>query len=444
MLNEAVSLFSNCGAGDWGFREAGFRFAAMAELEEDRLELCRWNHQQLPDGNRLAEENFVPGDLRKTWTTVVNRFEESVSRDTAPSLLSACPPCQGMSTARSGIGDGDDLESGDQDERNLLVKVIADVAEKLEPKVIVVENVPAFLTRKVPHPETEVGVSAARLLYHDLEDDYTPFPFLADLADYDVPQHRQRTFLTFVRDDQPFLNFLEDSGLYPYPTPEEQIELSDFLDEHADEFPELDARENPRGEDPMDQVPRWSKEQYRMVAAIEDPGGSAWENGCDVCGEEDIHEDLAKCPNCEEVLPRPTVKKKGEEPRLVKGFRRSSYRRMPLDQPAPTVTTASNRIGSNYNIHPTENRLLTPKECARLQGFPPDFRWRDPETEEHALDRWGVNEVRAMIGEAVPPTYTKKHGEVLLKLLNNEARADDLISATDERCVNAVETLGLS
>lgn len=29
----AVSLFSNCGAGDVGYRDAGFRFDVMAELD---------------------------------------------------------------------------------------------------------------------------------------------------------------------------------------------------------------------------------------------------------------------------------------------------------------------------------------------------------------------------------------------------------------------------
>ncbi len=35
----AVSLFSNCGAGDLGYREAGFKFDVMAELDPRRLEV---------------------------------------------------------------------------------------------------------------------------------------------------------------------------------------------------------------------------------------------------------------------------------------------------------------------------------------------------------------------------------------------------------------------
>jgi len=447
MSNLAVSLFSNCGAGDYGFNNAGFQFAVMAELEEDRLEVCKWNHQQVSEEEAPPDKNFIPGDLRDTWKTVVKRYKDIAGDDHSPALLSACPPCQGMSTARSGIGQGDNLESGKQDERNLLVRVIATVAEELGPKLVVVENVPAFLTRNVPHPNTGKGVSAARLLCRDLRKDYRPFPFLTDLADYGVPQHRQRTFLTFVRKDLSDLRFLDENDVYPYPTPRsKEITLKDFLEDHEEEFPVLDAQDNPRGNEIMDQVPGWSDEQYRMAEAIDEPGGSAWENDCDnpKCEIEEVDEDRATCPECGETLPRPTVSGEGEAPRLVKGFRRSSYRRMPLREPAPTVTTASNRIGSSYNIHPTENRLMTPKECARLQGFPEEFHWRNPESEEHAVELFGVNEVRAMIGEAIPPHFTEQHGEVLLDLLKGDIDESVLIPATDERCRQARKTLDLN
>ena len=86
---DAVSLFSNCGAGDLGFAAAGFRFRVMAELEPSRLDVALRNH---------AGAVGVPGDLTKTWSEVVDRWREA-RPDTAPSLLAACPPCQGMSTA---------------------------------------------------------------------------------------------------------------------------------------------------------------------------------------------------------------------------------------------------------------------------------------------------------------------------------------------------------
>ncbi len=69
-----------------------------------------------------------------------------------------------MSSARSGKGMHDDPEAGSKDERQPLVTIIAKVALDLKPTLVVVENVPAFLTRKVHHPKDKEPVSAANFL----------------------------------------------------------------------------------------------------------------------------------------------------------------------------------------------------------------------------------------------------------------------------------------
>jgi DNA (cytosine-5)-methyltransferase 1 len=113
--------------------------------------------------------------------------------------------------------------------------------------------------------------------------------------------------------------------------------------------------------------------------------------------------------------------------RLVKGFK-SSYRRMHGNRPAATVTTASGHIGSDYTIHPTENRLLSPLECALLQTFPKEFNWGN------ALKKLGHTNVREMIGEAVPPAFTKLHGEALLSLLRGQSKST-LMPLNNKRCL---------
>jgi DNA (cytosine-5)-methyltransferase 1 len=95
-----------------------------------------------------------------------------------------------------------------RDQRNLLVTLIAKVAKELRPRVVVVENVQAFLTRQVRHPETNRPISAAKLLIEHLAEDYQPFPLLADLCHYGVPQTRKRAFLTFIHRQERFLEQL--------------------------------------------------------------------------------------------------------------------------------------------------------------------------------------------------------------------------------------------
>ena len=131
----AVSLFSNCGAGDIGYAAAGFKFEVMAEIERCRLDVALLNHNT---------STGICGDLRATWSDVVREFRERAGSQRL-ALLSACPPCQGMSSARGRRGSATDADAGAQDDRNLLVLPIASVALALKPRVVVVENVPAFL-----------------------------------------------------------------------------------------------------------------------------------------------------------------------------------------------------------------------------------------------------------------------------------------------------------
>ena len=101
-LLRAVSLFSNCGAGDLGYKRAGFRFDVMAELDPRRLEVALLNHEGA---------HGVPGDLGDTWQTVITEYRATAG-NIRPSLLAACPPCQGMSSARGNRGKEDDAVAG--------------------------------------------------------------------------------------------------------------------------------------------------------------------------------------------------------------------------------------------------------------------------------------------------------------------------------------------
>ena len=275
----------------------------------------------MPKRLRVAELNHpgaaaVAGDLRITWPAVVREYWKR-SRGEEPWLLSACPPCQGMSSANSHRGRGDDVAAGARDPRNLLVSSIVEVATKLWPRAVVVENVPAFLTRKVPHPESGKATSAASLLVETLEERYVAFPFLCDLAHYGVPQRRRRAFLTFIRRDIPGLSPLLSQQRAPYPrathdpaqSGEQPISVGAHLG--ALGLPRLDAgsRESATSKEPLHAVPVWSKHHYEMVAAIPPRSGkSAWENDeCPSCGSVEVETTDAACPKCQGPLLRPVV-----------------------------------------------------------------------------------------------------------------------------------------
>jgi DNA (cytosine-5)-methyltransferase 1 len=319
--------------------------------------------------------------------------------------------------------------------------VIADAVSLLNPRAIVVENVPVFLTRQVRHPVTNVPISAANYLVEALGDGYSVYPMTSDLSDFGIPQSRRRSFLTFLRKDEVACAILERNGWAPYPWPSHAagrrrpITVTEALMSYR--LPSLDAKnvETATSPVPMHSVPVWPPERYLMVSSIPPNSGlSAWDNSeCVNCGHISPDRASPQCLACGMLLPRPIVRSAQTEPRLVTGFH-SSYRRMEPDLPASTVTTASGHLGSDRTIHPWENRVLSPLECALLQTLPRSFKWGS------AMKKYGHTNVRIMIGEAVPPLFTKKHGRILASLLTGIPPRVAL-SESDRRVRTAADSL---
>lgn len=63
-----------------------------------------------------------------------------------------------------------------------------------------------------------------------------------------------------------------------------------------------------------------------------------------------------------------------------------TWTRLPPEKLAPTIK------GLGRFVHPTEDRLLTPREHARLMGYPDDYVFHG-----------SINETYNMVGESVPP-----------------------------------------
>ena len=78
------------------------------------------------------------------------------------------------------------------------------------------------------------------------------------------------------------------------------------------------------------------------------------------------------------------------------GSRSTYYGRLLWDEPSYTISTYITRPGNGCFIHPTEPRLLTVREAARLQSFP-DF-WRFSGT---------IRQRAVQIGNAVPPLMAR-------------------------------------
>ena len=81
------------------------------------------------------------------------------------------------------------------------------------------------------------------------------------------------------------------------------------------------------------------------------------------------------------------------------GGKTGFYRRLPWDEPAPTITGRANRKGSAL-CHPSQDRPLSVRECARLQGFPDDWAFCG-----------SMNSQYQQVGNAVPISLGRAVGE---------------------------------
>ena len=81
----------------------------------------------------------------------------------------------------------------------------------------------------------------------------------------------------------------------------------------------------------------------------------------------------------------------------------AGLRRLRGDQPSKAITSGA----ATEFVHPVEPRLLTLRECARLQTFPDSFQFAGTQSERALL-----------IGNAVPPSL----GEVLGRHLEQALR----------------------
>lgn len=74
----------------------------------------------------------------------------------------------------------------------------------------------------------------------------------------------------------------------------------------------------------------------------------------------------------------------------------SVYGRMKWDEPSPTITTQFFGFGNGRFGHPEQNRALSLREGAILQGFPPEYEFVAPGEKIH------MSKVGRLIGNAVP------------------------------------------
>lgn len=340
----AVDLFCGAGGLTHGLIRAGVRVDAGVDADPQ----ASFAYEKNNDGAR-----FLPWDVTgKNAPSVAKLF--GGSKDDVR-LLAGCAPCQPFSKLNKGEGESHASWG--------LLHAFSRFVKGIEPQLVTMENVPE-LTRR--------GEDVFRAFVRSLESlDYQVDWRIVQCADYGVPQSRRRLVLLASRLGPISVPEGDFSGRLNWHTVRSTIEDLPPLGSGA-----VDAK------DPLHAASKLSERNLERIRSTPLDGGSrdSWPRRLEL----DCH-------------------RKTSGRKYV-----SIYGRMWWDRPAPTVTTLCTGLGNGRFGHPVQDRAISLREAALLQGFPPGYRfWHDGQKPPR-------KSVARMIGNAVPPPLGEALGKALV------------------------------
>ena len=420
---KAVSLFCSSGIGDLGLQANGVDTVVACELLPERLRLFQHNH---------PEAKGFCGDIWELKDDIIKYYQENYSEN--PFIVIATPPCQGMSS--NGMGTIlKNFKKGirpEFDPRNKLIVPAIDVVKALKPDWVIFENVPNMTNTVIEDGDGFINI--IDYINKELGDEYVGSPIVVDVADYGVPQHRNRLITVLSRTSKGKEEYRKVGKLIPEPTHAERqsmfYEKWLTLRDAIYNLPAISSRsgENVDPQNPLHKVPILDEVKLFWVHNTPE-GQTAMNNQCvnpdcmyqgntphgakhNLEGVNRANTDTPLyCEKCGALLPRPyTVDKKTGEKRIMKAFV-SAYKRMSWDVPASTLTQNFQYACSDNKLHPTQDRVLSLYEGLVIQTiaqYPYSFEI-DGKIVADGL-------IRDTIGESVPPLLTDKIVKHLIEI----------------------------
>ncbi len=252
-----------------------------------------------------------------------------------PTVLIGCAPCQGFSSHRKKHWDEED------DIRNSLILAFARIVEKIDPEVIIMENVPEFLSKRYWN-----YFAAAKACFEKCG--YTVKQNIYNAAMFGVPQERFRSIVIGMKKE-----FLMPVGYFE---PEEYRTVRDAISS----LPAVEAGVA-CASDPMHKSASHKSSTIDVIKQVPHDGGNRPAGIGPACLDK------------------------------INGFS-DVYGRLFWDKPAITITHYARNPASGRYTHPEQDRGLTAREAALLQSFPNGFEFTGKS-----------DDIYRQIGEAVPP-----------------------------------------
>jgi len=273
---------------------------------------------------------LIDGQLSSPPSESEERLKRQIGRI---DLLLGGPPCQGHSDLNN--------HTRRNDPKNRLYERMARFAEVIRPSHIIIENVPA-----VRHDRRGV---VETVIKHLESLGYRTTSGVVHLADLGVPQSRSRHVVVASAESDVSLADSIDSFRRPHRT-------TDWAIGDLRSVSRKDLFDTPSTPNKTNQ----SRINYLFSS-----------------GKYDLPDRLR--PDCH---------------RLKSHSYRSMYGRLQRNEPAQTITSGYGSMGQGRFVHPTQRRMITPHEAARLQMIPDYFKLGQ-------IDRRTA--LAEIIGNAVPP-----------------------------------------
>lgn len=357
-----IDLFSGCGGLSLGAARAGFDVVAAVENDPHAIAAHKKN---FPKTLHLDEniEKLSASDILEHL-------------DISPSELDGViggPPCQGFSE----IGKGEQ-----SDPRNKLFSHFFRLVNELQPRFFLCENVPGIMNEKYNRRRNRA--------FDRVRDSYNLLiPMKLTASDYGAPTKRTRVVFVGVRKDTSIT-----------------LDVKDF--EPSADVQKINVQQALKGL--WKKVkPEWQKPEqgWRIVTkGTNGAFGSRVVNSIPVgMGDREsirILREERRVSGCLGIAHTEAVAERFSK--VLPGKQDSISRTVRLDPNGfcPTLRAGTGKERGGHQalrpIHPTENRMITVREAARLQGFPDWFQFDD--TKWHSFRQIG-NSVSPILAERI-------------------------------------------
>ncbi|PTJ01365.1 DNA cytosine methyltransferase [Staphylococcus simulans] len=356
-----IDLFSGAGGLSRGFMDAGFSVKLGIDFDDAALKTFSENH-----GNT----DIMKLDLFNHDN--INKIVEYVRKNNLSiDVLIGGPPCQGFSLA----GKREEF-----DKRNVLYSAMVKTAQKIKPKVVILENVPGMLTLYNGAGAKRVREDFERIGYN------VATPKILYAPEYGVPQIRRRVF---------FVMTLKNVVNKKFEYPESELNEADYIscEQAINDLPSLNEVEN------------FNLNQTFDYAT---PPTSIYQEIMRGNSKEVINH--IPTNHTKETIKLISLVPEGKNykslPETILSKRKFKYNealtRYHSKKPSRTIDT-----GHRTHFHYKWNRIPTVRENARLQSFPDDFVFFGNKQEQYR-----------QVGNAVPPLLGKAIAKKVKEVLN--------------------------